>query len=65
MSELQIRGDIEDNSKILFCYFSRKTYVVNPLKKTVLMMDRKICFYGEMWLIIPKLSYLEYIVSLT
>ena len=26
--ELQIRGDIEDNSKTIFSYFSPKTYVV-------------------------------------
>ena len=30
-SELQIRGSIEDNSKIIFLtYFSMKTYVVTP-----------------------------------
>ena len=29
--ELQIRGSIEDNSKIIFSYFSTKTYVVTPL----------------------------------
>ena len=28
--ELLIRGDIEDNSKKLFSYFSVKTYVVTP-----------------------------------
>ena len=35
-----------------------KTYVVTPhknrLDETVLMMGHKICFYGEIWLIIPK-----------
>ena len=39
-----------------------KTYVVTPhlnrLNETVLMMGHKIGFYGEMWLIIPKLSLL-------
>ena len=39
-----------------------KTYVVTPyynrIDETVLMMGRKICFYGEIWLIIPKLSLL-------
>ena len=29
-----------------------------PAVETVLMMGHKICFYGEMWLIIPKLSLL-------
>ena len=29
-SELQIRGGIEDNSKIVFFYFSTKTYIVTP-----------------------------------
>ena len=26
------------------------------------MMDHKICFYGEMWLIIPKLSLLPLLI---
>ena len=30
VSVLQIRGGIEDNSKIFFSYFSMKTYVVIP-----------------------------------
>ena len=29
-AELQIRGGIRDNSKIIFFYFSMKTYVVTP-----------------------------------
>ena len=29
-SELQIKGCIKDNSKIILSYFSTKTYVVNP-----------------------------------
>ena len=28
--ELQMRGGIEDNSKIIFFYFSTKSYVVTP-----------------------------------
>ena len=39
-----------------------KTYFVTPhssrLDETVLMTGRKICFYGEMWLIFLKLSLL-------
>ena len=39
-----------------------KTYVVttrwNRLNETVLMMGHKICFYLEIWLIIPKLFLL-------
>ena len=30
VSELQIKGGIEDNSKDNFSYFSMKTYVVTP-----------------------------------
>ena len=41
-------------------YFS---YVVaphkNPFNGTVLMMGYRICFCGEIWLIIPKLSLLN------
>ena len=59
---------IEDTcpSKIIFLiFFSMKTYVVTPHLnchgKTVLMMGYKICFYGEIWLIIHKLSLLSHI----
>ena len=49
-TELQIRGGIEDNSKIYFSYFSTKTYFVtnhkNRLDETVLMMDYNIRFEG-------------------
>ena len=31
-TELQIRGNIEDNSKTIFSYFSTKTYVVTLIK---------------------------------
>ena len=30
LSDFQIRGGIEDNSKIIFFYFSTETYVVTP-----------------------------------
>ena len=30
----------------------------NRLNETVLMMGHKICFYGKIWIIIPKLSLL-------
>ena len=30
LSDLQIRGGIEDNLKIIFFYFSTKTYIVTP-----------------------------------
>ena len=49
-----------------FLYFSMKTYVVTPhqnrLDETVLMMGHKICFYGELWLLIPKLSLLPLLI---
>ena len=48
------RGKFKDN----FSYFSTKTYVVtthlNHLAETVLMVGHKICFYGEIRLIIPN-----------
>ena len=41
-----VKRGIEDNSKIIFSYFSMKTYVVTPqlnhLDETVLMMGHKI-----------------------
>ena len=60
--ELQIRGGIEDNSKIIFVFLN-KNICCDPsfdhLGETVLiMMGHKIRFYGEIWLIIPKLSLL-------
>ena len=43
-----------------------KTYVVTPhynrLDETVLMMGHKICFYGEIWLIISELSLLPLLI---
>ena len=43
-----------------------KTYVVthhkNRLGETVLMMGHKICFYGDIWQIIPKLSLLPLLI---
>ena len=60
-AELQIRGGIENNSKIIFL-ISQSKHVVTPhqncLDERVLMMDHKICFYGKIWLIISKLSLL-------
>ena len=60
-SELHISSSIEDNSKVIFlssleiiCCDSSS----EPSRKTVLMMGHKICFYGEIWLIIPKLLML-------
>ena len=42
------------------------TYVVTPhqnrLDETVVMMGHKICFYGELWLLIPKLSLLPLLI---
>ena len=55
-------GQFED----IFSYFSMKTYDVTPhqnrLDETVLKMGHKICFYGEIWLIIPKLSLLSLLI---
>ena len=53
-TEIQIRGGNEDNSKIIFSYFSMKTYGVTPRQdKRVLIMGHKICFKGEIWIIYP------------
>ena len=35
---------------------------LNRLDETVLMRGHKICFYGEIWLIIPKLSLLPLLI---
>ena len=59
VSELQIRGGIDDNSKIFFLFLNENIYChpsLNRLREMVLMMGHKICFYEEIWLIIPKLS---------
>ena len=44
--------------------FSMKTFMVIPhwnrLDETVLMIGHKICFYGEIQIIIPKLSLLTH-----
>ena len=46
-AELQIRGGLEDNSKIIFFLFLNVAYVVtthqNLLDETVLMVGHKIC----------------------
>ena len=60
LSELQIRGSIDVicNSKIIFLISQRK-HMLWPLIRTVstvLMVGHKICFDGEIGLIIPKLS---------
>ena len=52
-AELQIRGGIEDNSKIILLINKNICY-----NETVLTAGDKICFYGEIWSIIPKLSLL-------
>ena len=50
-----------------FSYFTMKTYVVAPhknrLDEMVLMRGHKIRFYGEICLIIPKLSLLSPLLS--
>ena len=45
-AELQIRGSIEDNSKI-------NLFISQQIIETVLMMGYKICHYLEIWIIIP------------
>ena len=56
-----IREGIEDNSKIIFSYFSMKTYVVTPhqnrLGETVLIVGHNLCFYGKF-----SLNYSSYLL---
>ena len=52
---------IEGKSQIIFLISPRKHVLTphyNNLNETVLMMGHKICFHGEIWKIIPKLSLL-------
>ena len=44
----------------IFSLTNKKNY----LNETVLMTGHKMCFYGEMWLIFPKLSLLEHCIFL-
>ena len=65
LSELQIRGGIGDNSKIIFLFLNENTCCdpsLEPSNETVLMMGHKICFYGKIWIIIPKSSLLPLII---
>ena len=57
--ELQIRVGTADNLKGNLSYFSMKT--CGHLER-VLMMGCKICFNGEIWLVIPKLSLLPLLI---
>ena len=56
--QLQIRGGIEDKSKIFFLLI----YKDICLDEMVLMMGHKICFNTEIWLIIPKLALLPLLI---
>ena len=66
---LQIRGCVEDNSKIIFSFLNENTCCdhscCDRLGETVLMMGHKNCFQEEMWLIIPKLSLLPFLIWTT
>ena len=61
-TELQIRGGIADNSKIIFLTSEWKHIWYDPLLAPSLWNGSndgfKTCFYGEVLLIIPKLSLL-------
>ena len=65
LTELQIRWVIKDNSKIAFLISKWKQVVTNHLNlhdETVLLMGHKICFYGEMGIIIPKWIQLSLLI---
>ena len=55
--ELQIRGGTEDNSKIIFFLFFNKNIhcdpSLEPSLRESLMKGHSVCFFGEIWLIIP------------
>ena len=55
VSELQIRGSIEDNSKTIFL-------ISQPLNRVVLMMGHNICLKGVLGKIIPKISCLPLLI---
>ena len=55
-AELQIRGDTEDNSEIIL--ISQRKYMLS----LSLMMGHKICFCGEIRLIITKSSQLPLLI---
>ena len=40
-------------------------YLGYPLLSRALMIGHKICFYGEVWRIIPKLSWLPLLIKST
>ena len=48
-----IRGGIEDNSKIIFLFLHKNICCDPILDEMVLMMGHKIWCYGDIWLIIP------------
>ena len=64
--KLQIREGTEGNSKIIYSYFSMKTYVVthhlNRLDETVQMMGHNIHFKGVIWKIISKVSFFPLLI---
>ena len=61
--ELQIRGGIEDKSKIIFLFLNENICcAANRLFEMILIMGHKICFYGEIRLIIPKFSLLPLLI---
>ena len=65
LPELQIGGGIKDNSEIFFLFFTKNICCdpsLEPLNETVLMMGHKICFYGEIYTTIPKLSLLSRLI---
>ena len=59
-AELQIRGGIEDSSKMFFLISQRKhvfTPNKNHLGETVLMMGLNKCFIEEIWKSIPNYPF--------
>ena len=68
--ELQIRGGIEDNSKIIFLFLNENICCDHSLElsrhvSSILMMGHIIHFNGAIWNIIPKLFLLPLLILIT
>ena len=70
-AELQIRGVIKYNSKIMFLFLNKNIGCYPSLELSRLgdsndgSQNMLLFFYGEIWLIIPKLSLLSLLIRST
>ena len=62
---LQIKGDIEDLSKIFFLFLNENISCdpsLEPSRRDGSNDRHKICFYGGVWKIFPELSLLPLLI---